>query len=387
MAGGIPVARILGFEIRVHLGWIVVLGLIGAVSLDRIRSVDPGVSDLAGLLLAGTVAAGFLVSALVHDLAHAVVARRRGVEQGIVTISYFGGAAPDDPSSERADDEIAIALAGPVASLTLAVGSAGLALVVGGLADGAATDAGALLWVLAALNAVVGAVNLVPSYPLDGGRLVRALAWRRTGTPLRGSVQAGSVGRITGYVVVGLGLAVAAVSGDLVDGGMVALCGWFLILASRAIEDRARGEQLIGGLLVGDAMEADPISVGPHLTLDTISDRLMDPEDETTAIAVVEGNEVVGVLGYRTVGRLARKTWPATRVETAMARPPRAPMLRADDSLLIAVTRLTRSGTDGLPVLDDGGHLVGLLTRRSVGRVIAERQGAAAPRPSRLPDR
>jgi Zn-dependent protease/predicted transcriptional regulator len=372
---GVPIARILGIEVRLQLGWVLVVAFVAAIAAIQIGEVDPTVSPLLQWLLGGIVALGFLASALIHDLSHALVARRRGVEVTSIVISFFGGATPMDPTSPNPTDDLAIAIAGPAVSTAT---GAILALAATALAAAGATPAlvGAqVLTVLAALNFILGIVNAIPAYPLDGGRVVRAIAWRRSGNERDGWRAAATVGRIVAIVVVaaGLGLVLAE---QVTNGAMAALSGWFLLLSSRAIRERVKVEELIGDLFVHDVMERDAPTVAPGLTVDTFAGQLLDGDVPTTAMPVVSDDEVVGILGVRQVRRLRRDAWASRRVEDVMARPPRMPTVAPGEGLVAAVNRLHRSGLDGLPVLDSG-RLVGVLTRRSIGLAVQSRTAAS----------
>ncbi len=368
---GVPVARLFGIEVRLQLGWIIVIAFVAVLAAIQVSEAEPTVEPVLQWLLGGVVAAGFFASAVVHDLSHAVLARRRGVEVRAVVVSFFGGATPMDPSSDDAGDDLAIAAAGPAVSILL-----GAALAIVGLGLGASGVSGALvvaevLGVLAVLNLVLGLVNVVPAYPLDGGRIVRAIAWRRTGNVKDGWRAAGTTGRVVGMAVILAGLAVLGLS-DFTTGAMIALSGWFLVLSARAIRERTKVDELIGDLVVGDVMERDVPTVHPGLTVDTFAGQLLDGDVPTTAIPVLHDDEVIGILGVRQVQRLRSNALATTRVEDVMAKPPRLPMVKPGDGLVSAVERLQRSGLDGLPVIEDG-RLAGVLTRRSIGRAVQAR--------------
>ncbi|HEX8026524.1 MAG TPA: site-2 protease family protein [Candidatus Limnocylindrales bacterium] len=370
---GRPIARLFGLEVRVNLGWILVLAVIGYLAYSTLDLVQPPIDRVAVWVLSILVALGFFLTSAAHDLAHALMARRRGVPVTGVSVSFFGGASPLDPPAEDPRTDLAIALAGPAASIAigLVLGAITLILNLAATAGSALELVVATLAVISGLNLLVGVVNLVPGYPLDGGRIVRAIAWRRTGRIDSGWRAAAITGRIAGYVVIGGGLIVMA-AGPFTNGAMTALSGWFLVLSSRQINDRVRVNRLIGGLHVKDAMETSTVSVGPNLTVDTFAGQLLDGEGDMTAVPVVSDGDVVGLLGARQLRRLQRRLWATTRVGDVMAKPPRLVLLSALDSLEGAVERLYRAGLDGLPVVEDGA-LVGVLTRTSVGKLVHER--------------
>ena len=380
---GVPIARIFGIEIRVQLGWIVVLALIAVIAVGELTQLDPGLPNHLAWVLGGVVAFGFFVSSVSHDLAHAIVARRRGVEVRSIAVSFFGGATPLDPSSPDPRHDVAIAASGPLASL--AIGGVLFACTLGAIALGdefaAATG---VLSVLVFLNLMLGFVNLVPAYPLDGGRIVRDIAWRRSGSEQSGWRAASRSGRLTGFVVIAIGVAYLLVEGGA-TGVMVALTGWFLILSSNSVRDRMKLDDLVVGHTVADAMEPEPVTVTPTLTVDTFATQLLDRESPLTAVPVVRGDEIVGLLGIAQVRRIRRSAWASTRVEDVMVKPPKLVPLDPGEPLKGALERLHRLQLDGLPVVD-GGRLIGLLTRRGAGRFIAERQeqakaAAAAAKP------
>ncbi|HEX5590859.1 MAG TPA: site-2 protease family protein [Candidatus Limnocylindrales bacterium] len=374
---GVPVARILGIEVRLQLGWVLVVALVAALAAIQIAEVEPSVSPALQWLLGGVVALGFFVSALIHDLAHAILARRRGVEVERIVISFFGGATPLDPASPDPGDELAIAVAGPAVSIVLGGLLAGVATALGSMGGPASVVAAQVLAVLAVLNLVLGLVNVIPAYPLDGGRIVRAAAWLRTGDVRRGWLAAAAVGRAVGIVIIVIGLGVILM-GQLTNGAMIALSGWFLLLSSRAIRERTKVEDLIGDLTVGDVMERDTPTVHPGLTVDTFAGQLLDRDVPVTAIPVISDADVVGILGARQVQRLRPQQWINTRVEDVMARPPRLPIVGPDDGLVDAVEKLHRANLDGIPVVD-GSRLVGVLTRRSIGLAVQSRTRRVAP--------
>ena len=375
---GIPIARILGIEIRVTFGWIVVLAVVSVIAVGQLTAADPSIPSHIAWILGGVVAFGFFLSSVSHDLAHAIVARRRGVDVSSILVSFFGGATPFDPASPDPRHDAAIAASGPLASIGIAL--ALLGLTAGATALGESFNAAAgVLAVLVFLNLVLGVVNLVPAYPLDGGRIVRDIAWRRSGSERSGLRAASRTGRLSGLVVVGAGIAVVLFEGGPM-GVMLALTGWFLILSANALRDRVRLDDLVGGHTVVEAMEKDPVTVTPSLTVDTFASQLLDRESPLTAVPVVHDDKVVGVLGVRQVRATPRGSWATTRVSDVMIEPPKLSFLAPNEPLKQALERIHRAGVDGLPVIEDG-RLVGILTRLSVGTYIKDRQAAASPSP------
>jgi Zn-dependent protease/CBS domain-containing protein len=368
---GVPIARVFGIEIRVSLGWTVVLGVVAVIAVGQLTAVDPDLPSHIAWILGAVVALGFFLSSVTHDMAHAIVARRRGVAVTSILVSFFGGSTPLDPTSPDPRQDVAIAASGPIASLGIALSLLGLTAGATALGDDYSAAAGVLA-VLVFLNLVLGVVNLVPAYPLDGGRIVRDLAWRRSGSERTGWRAASRSGRLSGFVVIGAGIAFLMFEPGPM-GAMLALTGWFLILSANALRDRVRLDDLVGGHTVAEAMEGEPVTVSPSLTVDTFASQLLDGESPLTALPVVEGDEIVGVLGVRQVRGMRRDQWATTRVADVMVGPPKLSLLVPDGAMKDGLERIHRAGVDGLPVVEDG-RLVGMLTRLGVGTFIKARQ-------------
>jgi len=373
---GLPIARIAGVDVQVQIAWILVLALIAALARAQVAEAVPAASEPVRWFLAAIVALGFFASALVHDVSHALMARRRGVHVQAVVVSFFGGAAPDEPAADRPTDDLAIAAIGPAVSLGLGAILSLAAIGLAGLGGPIGDAAGPLLGVLGVLNLLLGGVNLVPAYPLDGGRLVRDLAWRRSGDERTGWRAAARSGRYTAFVLLGGGL-IAMAAGDLTNGAFIALSGWFLFLSARAIKERIRVDELIGDLHVGDALERDAPTVRPGLTIDTFAEQLLGEESPTTVVPVMRDEELLGVVGIAQVRRVRRSDWPTTRVEDVMLKLPRLVTLSPNDTLLSGFERIRRVRADGLPVVGPDG-LMGLLTLRSIGAIVRERMAPAS---------
>ena len=367
---GIPVARLFGFEIRIHPSWIFIVALVAVLVEGQVRNLAPELDAISGWLIGAVTAAAFLVSVLAHEMAHGIVARRRGIDVGPITLYFFGGSASFQLESDRPRDEAAIALAGPVASLGI-----GILLVVFAFATNAtghpAGEAAALVaLVLAVLNLLLGGVNLIPAYPLDGGRIVRAAVWARKGDERDGARAAAASGRYVGWALIAAGLVLVLLD-DVIDGLMLGLSGWFLGGASRGISRRLAVQDLLKDVRVGDVMDKEVGTVAPHLTVDTFADRLLEG-GEGLAMPVLQDEKVVGLIGASQLRRLRRKAWQTTRAEDLMVAPPTLPLVGPEDTLWSALDRLRRTGLDGLPVVE-GVRLLGVVTRKAIVATIQSR--------------
>lgn len=366
---GIAIARVFGFEIRVHLSWAIVLAVIVVTTVAQIEAVEPSVAESMRWIIGTGVALAFFVSAVLHELAHALVARRAGVHTTVLLILFFGGTTLPGVEARRPRDEVAIALAGPLTSLGL-----GLGLVLVGLATaelrGPIVAFGEVALAVGLLNILLGGVNLLPAFPLDGGRLVQGLAWAQTGDPRRAIRIASRVGRMLGWGVAGLGLAVIVLV-DALDGLMLAVLGWFLTTAARQVERRAVFDELLDGVPVSDALERDAPEVRAGLTLDTFASRMLDGT-VSPALPVMRDSELVGIVSATQLRRIRRQRWSEMRAEDLMVGTDSLPRIGPDASLLSVFEELRRSGLDALPVVGAAG-LAGIVTRRGILEALRQR--------------
>jgi Zn-dependent protease len=371
---GIPIARILGFEIRIHASWILILAFVAVLVVGRLETDAATLPIALRWVIGAVIALAFLGSVLLHELGHAVVARRRGLRTTPITLYFFGGSASYDVEPERPRDEAAVALAGPAVSLATcaALGFAGAALQV--TREPVAMATGLVLIMLALLNFILGVVNLIPAFPLDGGRLVHAALWARTGDERRGAHATATSGRVVGWGLVAAGL-IVVLNNDPFNGIMLGVAGWMLSTTARGIDRRIMVEGLLRNVRVDEVMERDVPTIASQLTVDTFAEQLF-AGDGGTAIPVTRGDEVVGVLGTSQLRRIGRKRWATTRAEELMTTVAGFGVLAPDEGLWPAVQRIRRAGVDGLPVLD-GSVLTGVLTMRSVAAAIQARAKTA----------
>jgi Zn-dependent protease/CBS domain-containing protein len=370
LAGGIPVARIFGIEIRIHLSWVLILAIITVGVGSQLETTEPGWPPALRWGVAATVSVLFLVSVLTHELAHGLVARSRGMGGGSVTLLFFGGATTQGREATRPVDEAVVAAAGPIASGLVTAGFLGLFLIAGSL-DGAVADAVAqVALVLAVLNALLALLNMVPVYPLDGGRVLRAAIWHATKSEARAARGVAIVSRVLGWILIGGGVAVM-LTDDGLTGVMLVICGWFLSGTARSMERRLALEDLLRGMRVESVMEKDLPTVSPQLTLDTFAAQYL-ATGEGTSLPVMRDDTLLGLIGISQLRRIRQSSWPTMRAADVMVSPPTLPTLAPDDELWGALERLRRTGLDGLPVLR-GSELLGVLTRRGIVNAIQSR--------------
>lgn len=371
-----PLGRVAGIEIGLNWSVLGLLALlIWTLATGIFPSENPGLGDNAYFAMAVVASLAFFGSILLHELGHALEARRRGMHIEGITLWLFGGVARFSGMFPSAGAEFRIAAAGPLVSALLAGGFVGAALIP----DLPASIDGVCSW-LGVINLALLLFNLIPALPLDGGRMLRAALWRGTGDLRRATRLAAGAGRVLALGMIGLGLAMLIFLSSA-SGIWLMLIGWFVLQAAGA-EARYVNAPPALRVRVRDMMVADPVTTTPDLTLAAFveSTRGDAPHDEYPVVA--EGN-VVGLFPRRCLDEVPRQEWSIHRVADCMRRRADVPTLRADDDLTAALIGLaglaTLEGAElrGALVLDDE-RLVGLLSAADIARAHARLQGHAS---------
>lgn len=364
--GSVQVARVLGIPVYVHFSWFIVFGLIAwtlATGYFPQRYPNlPVTSYWAKGLLASVL---FFVSILLHELGHSLVALKSGISIRSITLFIFGGVARLEKDPPDGGTELRMAAAGPAVSLVLS----GLFLGAGMLAPPGGT-AWAVSRYLALINLVVAAFNLVPAFPLDGGRVLRGLLWKSMGKT-RATRVAARAGTLFAYFLMASGV-VSLLRGEGVSGVWYVLIGWFLKDASAGAYQSARVDEALRGVTAGDAMVKDVATLPAEISLtEAVHDHFL--KSGYGAYPVVRGEAPVGLLSRRDILKVPAEEREGTSVQAVMTPlgelvvvPPQAPLLRA-------MSKMAESGMGRVLVME-GGRLVGLLTMGSVLRHVRVRE-------------
>jgi Zn-dependent protease len=362
------IGSIAGIRIALHPSWLVIAFLVTySLAIGNLPQSFPDWEPALYWAVAAVVAALFFASVLVHELSHALVARRFGITVRDITLFVFGGAATLEGDARTPRQEALIAFAGPASSLLL--GGAFYALV---LVTGQEQVAAVLGW-LAFINISLGVFNLIPGFPMDGGRLLRALLWRLRGDQLAATRNAATVGRLFGYLLIGLG-AYIAFDGGVFNGIWLALIGWFISSAAESSVAQMSVQRMLRGVKVRDVMEPEPASVNPNETVaDLVNERLMRGEDRSFLVRHDDGG-LAGIVTLSDIRRTAREQWPMARVTDIMTRHADLAKVGPDEELERALDVLQEREVNQLPVVDDDGRTVlGLLTRAGILRLVDTR--------------
>jgi Zn-dependent protease len=379
-AGAITLFNLRGIRIGVDYSWFLVLFLIIFSLSGFYRDVLGAADDaLEPYLLALASALLFFGSILLHELGHAFVAIRRGIGIDGITLWMFGGVARLQRDSDSPGTEFKIAVAGPLVTLAIVVVCvlAGMALsgadefrdaAVYDDATGASGLAAMISW-LASINLLVLIFNLVPAFPLDGGRIARAIAWWRTGDRSRATRFAATLGRGFGYILIGGG-AYLFIMGDIVSGLWLALVGFILNGAARGAVAQLAITDRIEGVSVGDVMDRQPVAIPERFSVERALDDFF-LRYRYPWFPVIDGEaRFIGLLDRDTAEEVPAVERSATTVADILARD-EGSLTVADDAPLETVLgneALRRLGA--LMAIDREGRLSGVVTVDAVGRAL-----------------
>lgn len=363
--GGLRIARIFGIDIFLDGSWFLVAFLItwsfaGILSEQTGLGLSEGAYFVMGILAAIV----FFASLVAHEMSHALVARSRGIAVRSITLFVFGGVAQITKDPETPGDEFKVAAVGPLASLVLG----GLLLGLGFAASVAGVPVAAGIFGLTgSLNLVLAVFNLLPGFPLDGGRLLRAAVWRVTGDVVKATKVASTSGRVVAALLIGYGLFQMIVRGLLIDGIWLILIGLFLNQAAMGGYQQLVIRRALQGLTVADLMSADPVWIPGNMRLDRAVDDYFLVRRHTAFPVIGYGDQVEGMVTLQHLRETPRERWPDFTIRQIMT--PLSPNIsaRPDEPIASLMERMEQNPAGRFLVMD-GEHLAGILSNSDVAR-------------------
>lgn len=382
---GFRLGRVAGVEIFVNWSLIIIFLLVTfGLATGLFPSYHPDWSPALTWTTALVAAALFFLSVLLHEMSHALVGRAKGIEIKRITLFMFGGMAhlEHEPRAWRA--ELWMAIAGPLTSLGLGV----LFFLLGGLAASgvevdpsepqralaALSPLATLLFWLGPVNVGLALFNLLPGFPLDGGRVLRAIIWGATGDLHRATRWTAAMGQgiawlfIVSGVAMMLGLRVPFLGRGLSSGLWMALIGWFLNNAARASYQRLLIQETLEHVPVSRLMQRSFASVDPDLTLDRLVDEYIVRSDQNGFPVIdAESGRLVGLISLDDLRKVSREVWGRTPVRSVMTTVDALPPVSPDADAALALLELAQRKAEQLPVVE-GGEVRGILRREDILR-------------------
>ena len=356
---GIPIGRIFGITIDLDYSWFLIVGLLAwmlAVSYYPAEFRDWSTAEY--WTVGAATAVLLFVSVLIHELAHSVVAQSYGIPVPRITLFLFGGVSQIASEPPNPAAEFWIAVVGPLASIALAA-------FCWELEPFAARwqPLYALAEYLALLNLILAVFNLIPGFPLDGGRVFRAILWRITKNYYKATMAAGFTGRFFGFMLIFYGFW-RMLTGGFVDGIWIAFIGWFLESAATGQLHQETLKNLLGGHRVADAMQRSVVQVAADVSLQALAEQTGMPSNGRPVV-VTSQQGAVGLVTLAGIRSVPHEAWPITTAAQAMTPLGSIATTQPGAILWSALEKMGRDGVNQMPVLDEKG-IVGMLSREDI---------------------
>jgi Zn-dependent protease/predicted transcriptional regulator len=377
---GLRIGRILGIPIYVHASWMIIFVLITMSLAMQFTQEHPQWTSVQHWSVGVATSLLFFASVLFHELAHSVIARMYKIRVISITLFVFGGVARLGREPAKAIQEFNIAIAGPLASLFLAVGFYSLTLFFP-----YAQMTGALAMWLSQTNAALALFNLLPGFPLDGGRIFRAIVWGITKDFARATKVAGTSGKVVAYGLIVFGAWLGLMKGQWTSGLWLAFIGWFLLNAAQESVAQVAIRETLSGLHAADVMSHEVPTVPRDISLEDYGQEVA--RTGRRCHLVTTDDRLVGMINVHTLNSVPRHEWANMSVQGVMI--PREKILwaRPEEPLLGLLERLVSADVNQMPVVsdteNDGAHIIGMITRDSILRVMQARSEVGSFTPTR----
>ena len=365
---GLRIGKILGIPIYLHSTWVFIFAAITYMIAAQFKQQHPLWTDTQHWTVGVLTSLLFFASVLFHELSHSAVAQHYNIRVVSITLFLFGGLARIEREPSRAIQEFNIAIAGPLASGFLSGGFFGLTLLFP-----YSQTIGALATWLCGTNAALAVFNLLPGFPLDGGRILRAIVWGATKSFQKATRVAGASGKMIAYAMILFG-AWGVVHGS-VQMLWTVLIGWFILNAAQESVAQLAIRETLAGLRAADVMSKEVPTVPGHITLEEYGAEVL--RTGRRCHLVVSDDRLVGMMNVHTLNAIPREEWVHSSVQAAMI--PRQKILwtSPDEPLLGLLERLLSADVNQMPVVsgarDDAPQIVGIVTRDSILRVMQTR--------------
>lgn len=360
----VKLTTIRGIDVGVHYSWFIVFVLITYSLTARFASEHPHWTLAEHYMVGIATSLLFFSSILVHELAHSFVALAKGIPVRSITLFVFGGVAQIGREPDRPMTEFQIAIAGPIASALLAVGFGAVEYLAGDQFERLSALAG---W-LSSINLLLAAFNLVPGFPLDGGRIFRAALWHMTGSLTKATRIAAGTGQGIGYALIFLGIW-TGFSVNWFSGLWLAFIGWFLMNAAQESVVQVSIRSALSGLTAEDVMSRDCPSVSGRMSLaELVQDHVLRTGQR--CFTVMDGDRLEGLVTLHHIKAVPQERWAQVSVEEAMTPVSQVRVVAPDQPLLEVLRLLDSQDVNQVPVAKNGS-LLGMITRERLLRVLS----------------
>ncbi|RMF85216.1 MAG: CBS domain-containing protein [Nitrospinota bacterium] len=371
LSKGFTLFQLYGITIAVDYSWFIIFGLVTwSLAIGYFPRYTPDLPPALAWSMGALSALLLFGSVLLHELAHSYVAIRHSIPVERITLFLFGGMAQITREARDSKTEFQIAVAGPICSFALALLFWLLTLGTRHLVQ---ADLFVLMFgYLTTINMALAIFNLIPGFPLDGGRMLRAYLWRKYGDFARATYTASRVGKGVALALIFLGF-VQIFAGNLIGGLWLVFIGMFLQQAAEAGYSQVMGRELLAGLMVRDFMTQAVITLSPTMTLEQAVEEAFFRHAHI-CYPVTDQGTLVGILTLDHIKEIPRQEWKERRVQEVMSPPTAENTVSPETSIYEVLAKMGSGGTSRLPVVQ-GQKLVGIITRRDVMNLLQIRSG------------
>jgi Zn-dependent protease/CBS domain-containing protein len=373
LRSGIPIGKLFGVALRLHYSWFIIFALVTwALTASYFPSVFPD-WNMGSRITAGIITSLlFFGSVLVHELAHSIVSQRQGIPVKSITLFVFGGVSQITEEPKQPKDEFLMAIAGPLTSLIIGGIMWGILFGVRNIDNLAAQMAAAITFWLGYINLALGVFNLIPGFPLDGGRVLRSIWWWRTRNLKSATRVASTIGRFIGLIFIFGGVYLLFTTYWL-NGIWIALIGWFLQNAASSSYQQLLLQEMLKGHTASEIMARDCVLINPETTID----RLVNENILTSGrrcFPVVADAKIMGLMTLHNVRAVPQDRWKTETVKEAMTPFDNIKWVGPDEELATVMRLIAENDINQIPIVKDN-QIVGMITRENLLNFINIRSG------------
>ncbi|HZS79403.1 MAG TPA: site-2 protease family protein [Ktedonobacteraceae bacterium] len=375
MPGTFRLGRLAGFEINIHISWLIILVfLTWSLASGWFPALYHGWSPVTYWVTGFIASLLLFLSVLLHELAHSLVARARGLPVKSITLFIFGGVSNIEQEPKQPGIEFQMAVVGPLTSLVIG----GICFLLQLPLRNVNSPVTATLGYLALTNILLGIFNLLPGFPLDGGRVLRSIVWKVSGSLRTATRVATIVGSIIAYLFILVGIWLFF-GGDVLDGIWLGFIGWFLLSSSQSANSQAMLQSMFQGVKVADVMNPDVATVPANISLQKLVYEYFLPRGLRSAF-VMQGDYLAGLITLSDIRHVPQEQWAQTPVGHAMQPLEKLHAVSPTQSLNDVLPLMAGANVNQLPVVQDG-RLVGVISRESIVRYLEVRRSLGLPEP------